>query len=130
MCVVAEGRDISGLSGIASFFSQEFLRRRPFSLNQAIRTPAGYRGDVQVTSFDGLNIVYNGAMEMLMAKGESVEPGVGFAMTALLQVRAEADSLNIWEYHSASIREQLASLSAGRQFAKSFLLVQMSARML
>lgn len=65
-----------------------------------------------------------------MAKGESVEPGVGFAMTALLQVRAEADSLNIWEYHSASIREQLASLSAGRQFAKSFLLVQMSARML
>ena len=68
-------------------FVQEFIKRRPYTNNTRTWTSSGYQGDVQVTTFDGVNIVYNGAMEMLMAKGNSSEDGSGFAMTALLQVR-------------------------------------------
>lgn len=78
---------VSKFENFAFFSLQEFRRRRPYTFNFAVRTPAGFRGDLQVTSFDGADIVFNGEMEMLMAKGDSTEAGVGFAMTALLQVR-------------------------------------------
>ena len=73
---------------------KDFERQRPFTINRAVRTPAGYHGDLQITSLDGAYLVFNGALEVLMAKGTSSDPGVGFAMTALLQVSCDRSVTN------------------------------------